>query len=292
MIKKALITSAGFGTRFLPISKTIQKEMLPILQKPIIDYVVEDLVQAGVEEIIFVINEHNIQIKHYYSENLRLYEYLKKMDKEALYQQVAQLHTQAKFTFIKQPDNDKYGTAVPVKIAEKFLKDEKAFFVFMGDDFLYSPQGKSEATRMLQLFEENNVGGVATFIQKPEHELHRYGIAQVEKRDNLTYLKSIVEKPAPGTAPSNLTNISKYIFTPEIFEIIENQQPNPESGELYITDSAQQLAQRSQVLVHTPISKWLDGGNLNGWLKANLTVAWHDPRLKAELEKFIQAELD
>jgi len=92
-INKAVITSAGFGTRFLPISKTIQKEMLPILDRPVVDYVVEDLVKAGIEEIIFVINEHNIQIKHYYSENLRLYEYLKKMGKLSAYEEVATRRT-------------------------------------------------------------------------------------------------------------------------------------------------------------------------------------------------------
>jgi len=291
MINKAVITTAGFGTRFLPISKTIQKEMLPILNRPLVDYVVEDLVKAGVKEIIFVISEHNIQIKHYYSENLRLYEYLKKMNKVTAYEQVDHIHQQVKFTFVKQPDNEQYGTAVPVKLCEDLLKNEEAFFVFMGDDFIYNSNGDSEATKMLELFEKNQVGGIATFVKKPAHELHKYGIAEIEEKNGVSYLKKLIEKPAPGTAPSNLTNISKYIMTPKVFEIIKKQQVNSQSGELYITDTVEELAKQSRVIIHTPQNEWLDGGSVKSWLKANLTVAWNNPELKKELTDFIKNSL-
>ncbi len=291
MINKAIVTTAGFGTRFLPISKTIQKEMLPILNRPLVDYVVADLVKAGVTEIIFVINEHNFQIKHHYSENLRLYHYLQKMNKEAAYDQVSHIHQQAKFTFIKQPDSEQYGTAVPVKLCEDLLKTEEAFFVFMGDDFIYNQDGSSEAARMLELFENNQVEGVATFVERPENELHKYGVAEIEKKDETYYLKKLVEKPAPGTAPSNLSNISKYIMTPQVFEIIRHQQVDARHKELLITDTIQQLAQQSGVAVHTPHGKYLDGGNVTSWLKANLTVAWDKPELKKELMEFIKQEL-
>lgn len=288
MITKALITTAGFGTRFLPISKTIQKEMLPILNRPLVDYVVADLLKAGIKEIIFVINEHNIQIKHYYSKNQRLYEYLKKMDKLDAYDQVAQLHSQAKFTFIKQPDSEQYGTAVPVKLCEDLLKDEEAFLVFMGDDFMYSHNGDSEAADMIKLFESNQVGGVATFITKPDDELHKYGIAEIKQEGDLTLLTKLVEKPAPGTAPSNLSNISKYIFTPEVFEILKHQPLNPNSGELYITDTVEELARRSKVAIHTPKGEYLDGGNVKGWLRANVIVAMDVPELKEMLLEEIE----
>ncbi|MBU1885836.1 hypothetical protein KKE34_04495 [Patescibacteria group bacterium] len=291
MIKKAIITTAGFGTRFLPISKTIQKEMLPILNRPVVDYVVEDLVKAGIEEIIFVINEHNIQIKHYYSENLRLKQYLEKMGKSKRYQEVVGVHQQANFTFIKQPDDEQYGTAVPVKLCEELLKNEEAFLVFMGDDFIYSNNGDSEAAKMVELFENNQVGGIATFIEKPDEELHLYGIAGIEEKNGVKYLQKLVEKPASGTAPSNLANISKYIFTPEVFEIIRNQEVDPKSGELYITDTVGELAKRSKVAIHIPEGEYLDGGNVKNWLKANLTVAWDDPKLKEELTNFIQNSL-
>lgn len=289
-IKKALITSAGFGTRFLPITKTIQKEMLPILNRPLVDYVVEDCIKAGITEIVFVISEHNNQLIHFYRENRRLYEYLQKMNKLQMYDQVKQLHEQATFTFVKQNDTEIYGTATPVKLAKEHLKDEEAFLVFMGDDFIFNADGSSEAQRMIDLFNSSGAQGLATCVEKPESVLHKYGIAEIKKQNGYTFLTNLIEKPAPGTAPSNLVNMSKYIFTPEIFDIIEHQSINPKSGELYITDSITQLAQKQPVAIHTPFGEYLDGGYVMGWLKANLLVARSHPEMADELKSLI-AEL-
>lgn len=289
-IKKALITCAGFGTRFLPISKTIQKEMLPILNRPIVDYLVEDCVKAGIKEIIFVVSSYNYQVLHFYRENKRLYKYLVEMNKLALYTKIAHLHAQAKFHFVKQDDSVNYGTAIPVKLAKKHLQNEKAFLVLMGDDFLYNSNGSSEVARMIKLYETSRAQALVTCIEKPTDELHQYGVAKIHQKNNLIYLEDLIEKPAPGTAPSNLTNISKYIFTPKIFEIIEQQNPNPVSGELYITDSVAQIAKQAPVVVHLPKGKYLDGGNLLGWLKANLVMAKSKPKLYQQLSEFIKKE--
>lgn len=286
-IKKAVITSAGFGTRFLPITKTIQKEMLPILNRPLVDYIVEDCIKAGITEIVFVISEHNNQLIHFYSENKRLYEYLKKMNKLQMYDQVKHLHEQATYTFIKQKDSDTYGTATPVKLAKDHLKDEDAFIVFMGDDFIFNADGSSEAQRMIDLFTVSGAQALATCVEKPDSVLHKYGIAEIRTENNFTYLTNLIEKPAPGTAPSNLVNMSKYIFTPKIFDILDTQQVNPSSGELYITDSISQLAQNQPVVIHKPVGEYLDGGYVMGWLKANLLVAQSQPDITEELKQLI-----
>lgn len=286
-ISKAVITSAGFGTRFLPITKTIQKEMLPILNRPLVDYVVEDCIKAGITDIIFIISEHNSQLVHFYRENKRLYEYLKRMNKLDQYESVSHLHTQANYTFIKQDDSETYGTATPVKLAKEQLKDEEAFLVFMGDDFIFNADGSSETKRMIETFTQSNAAGLATCIERPKSILHKYGIAKIKEKNHFTYLSGLVEKPAPGSAPSNLANISKYIFTPAIFEIIEKQTVNPGSGELYITDSITQLAQQAPVVIHTPAGEYLDGGYVLGWLKANLMVARSQPELARELQELI-----
>jgi UTP--glucose-1-phosphate uridylyltransferase len=289
-ITKAIITTAGFGTRFLPISKTIQKEMLPIVNRPLVDYVVDDLVKAGVTDIIFVVSEHNKQILHYYSENARLREYLEKMGKLDAYQSVSTLHSKARFTFVRQSDEDQYGTAVPVRLCREYLQDEEAFFVYMGDDFMYNSSGVSEAAEMKKLFELSGASGVATFIERPTELLHKYGVAEVEERNGIRYLKHLVEKPAPGTAPSNLCNISKYILTPAVFDILDTQQVNPESGELYVTDTVEELAHRTGVAVYTPKGEYLDGGFVESWLKANLRVAWDNPQLRQAITEYV-AEL-
>lgn len=286
-IKKAVIASAGFGTRFLPITKTIQKEMLPILNRPLVDYVVEDCVKAGITEIIFVISEHNHQLIHFYRENGRLYDYLKKMNKLEMYDSVKHLHEQATFTFVKQPDSAIYGTATPVKLAKDYVQNEDAFLVFMGDDFVFNADSSSEAARMINTFIHSGARGLAACIARPENLLHKYGIAEIRQENGFTYLTNLIEKPAPGTAPSNLANISKYIFTPEIFEILDTQAINSSSGELFITDSILELAKKSLVAVHQPTGDYLDGGYVMGWLKANLAVARSKPELQEELQAII-----
>ncbi len=287
-IRKAIIATAGFGTRFLPISKTIQKEMLPILDRPLVDYIVSDCVKAGIEEIIFVVNEHNDQVIHFYRENRRLQEYLKRMNKSQLYSQVAHLHTEAKFTFVRQLDNDLYGTATPLKLAESHVKDEPAFLVLMGDDFIYNGENNSAIADMIMTHEKSGAAGLITCVTKPDEILHKYGIAELKEQNGYQFLTNLVEKPAPGTAPSNLANISKYIMTPEVFKILADQKPNPSSGELYITDTILELAHRQSVVVHTPQGEYLDGGYLAGWLKANLMVLNSRPELKAEIAEFVK----
>jgi UTP--glucose-1-phosphate uridylyltransferase len=285
--KKALIAAAGFGTRFLPFTKTIQKEMIPVLNKPVVDYLVSDLVKAGITEIVFVINEHNRQILHYFRENRRLKEYLEKMNKAHLYDEVKELHEKADFHFVKQTDSDPYGSATPVKLAEEYLKDEESFVVLMGDDIPYNADGTSEVSLMLNHLEKTGDHALATFVEQPEEILHKYGVAEVIEKNGFKYLKSLVEKPDPGTAPSNLANISKYILNPRVFEIIDQQKVDQKSGELYITDTVSKLAQEEDVVVYTPRGTYLDCGYPLGWLKANLTMAKENKELHEELKKFL-----
>ncbi|MCA9370176.1 MAG: NTP transferase domain-containing protein [Pseudomonadales bacterium] len=286
-IKKAVITSAGFGTRFLPVTKTVQKEMLPILNRPLVDYVVEDCIKAGIEEIIFVVSEHNKQIRHFYSKNTRLQEYLERMGKPEMYAAVEHLHSQVQCTFVVQPDAEQYGTAIPVKLAREHLENEDAFLVFMGDDFIYNADGSSEAERMIERFTTTQSVALATCIEKPAELLHKYGVVRLNEKNGERYLLEMVEKPALGTAPSNLVNISKYVFTPAVFDILESQELNQASGELYITDTVTTLVGQGDVVIHTPSGEYLDGGYVAGWIKANLTVAKNDPELMRELAPFV-----
>lgn len=287
-IKKAVIATAGFGTRFLPVTKTIQKEMIPVINRPVVDYLVDDLVKAGITDIIFVVDEHNPQILHFYRENVRLEEYLKRKNKADLYAQVKTLHTKAKFHFVKQTDKDQYGTALPLKLAQAHLKDEEAFVVLMGDDILYNADGSSEVAKMIAHLEKTGADALATFVEQPTDRLHMYGIAETTEKDGTTYLKNLIEKPAAGTAPTNLANISKYILTPEIFDLIDQQQPDPKFGEFYLTDTVTTLAQTKNVAVYTPSGTYLDCGYPLGWLKANLTIAKDNPELWKELKTFFE----
>lgn len=289
-IKKAIITSAGFGTRFLPVTKTIQKEMLPILNRPMIDYVVQDCVSAGIEEIIFVVKENETRlVQHYYSDSRSLRQHLKKTGKLEKYHDHIQTIGKIKFQFVTQTIADEYGTAVPVKLAKKFVENEDAFLVFMGDDFIFNPDAV-ETTAMIKLFEESEADALVTCITKPDAELHRYGVAETVAKNGFTYLINLIEKPQKGTAPSNLINISKYILTPKIFDILKSQKVNESSGELYITDTATEFAKSNRVVIYQPDGRYLDGGSVLNWLKTNLVVAKSDSSLFKELKEFILEE--
>lgn len=302
-IRKALITAAGFGTRFLPVTKSVQKEMLPILNRPTIDYLVDDCVKAGVQEIILVVKEgDNRLVDHYYTESQLLEEYLVKMGKLEQNAHHLEKYQNVKFTFVEQSLANLYGTAVPVTLVKEHLQEEDAFVVLMGDDFLFNQDGSSETERMINYFQKYQPAvGLVTCIPKPTEELFKYGVAKTKTIagvDGVNFLENLIEKPDPENAPSNLINISKYILTPEIFEIIEEQQPNPSNGELYITDSVAALAsagnsrvasQNSRVLVYEPKGTYLDSGTVPSWLKANLTVAAADPELKKEIGDFLSS---
>lgn len=287
-ITKAVIACAGFGTRMLPISKTLQKEMLPILDRPLVDFIVEDCIKAGITEIIFVTNPNNKQLIHYYTENTRVKDFLAQMGKSDRYEKIANLHKKAKFTFVPQPPEVGYGTAIPVKLIEPYIEKDEAFLVFMGDDFIYNADDYSETAAMIKTFQETNSKGLVTCLSKPQEILHKYGVAKTRQENSNLFLTNLIEKPAPGAAPSNLVNISKYIFTSDIFPIIKNQTPNPDSQELYITDSVTTLAQNNPVVIYQPNGEYFDGGYLEGWLKANIKIALKNPELRAEILKFIK----
>ncbi|HRN86376.1 MAG TPA: sugar phosphate nucleotidyltransferase [Candidatus Dojkabacteria bacterium] len=288
-IKKAVITAAGYGTRFFPLTKTIQKEMLPILNRPIIDYIVNDCLMAGVEEIIFIVKENDTQLQHFYSESLQVKAYLERMGKIDRYHELEKLHQKAKFSFVTQKSSEAYGTSIPLKLVKENVKDEDAFIMFMGDDYIYNSDGSSETVKMIKYFEDSGAQGLGTFIKRPKELLHKYGVARVRDENNFQFLIDIIEKPNEGEAPSDLVNISKYIFTPDIYDSLDAQIINPIQKEWLITDTLTIFAKDHDVVVFPTLGEYLDGGYLEGWLKANLLLASKDPQLLSSLKEYVNS---
>lgn len=288
-IRKAVITAAGYGTRFFPLTKTIQKEMLPILNRPLIDYVVDDCIAAGIEEIIFIIKETDQQLRHFYSESIEVKDYLYKMGKMDKYEGLLKLHTKAKFTFVSQRSQDPYGTAIPLKLSKPYVENEEAFIMLMGDDFIFNKDGSSETAKMMEHFLRSEANALASFIRRPKELLVKYGVAKTRKEKDFDYLINIVEKPEPGKEPSDLCNISKYIFTPKIYDCLDKQEINPTHNEWLITDTISILAKDDPVVVFPTAGEYLDGGFVEGWLKANLLVASQDKQLLQDLKQYISA---
>lgn len=267
-ITKAIIPVAGWGTRRLPITKTIEKCMLPIGNRPLVDYVVQDCLQAGITELIFVVGEDSTQLQDYYRSNIKLNDYLRKKNKADMLELVAPLEG-VKLHFVVQPTSyGKYGTAVPVALASQYVNDRESVVVLMGDDFIWNRDGSSEVQRLMDATPEGECGLVA--VQVGNEDVSRYGV--IVKNDD-DYYERIVEKPAVEDAPSNLINPSKYILTKDVLELAKTVEADA-SGEYYIIDAINSYVQNGgRVKVHQAVGEYLDGGSLDGWLHANNVVA-------------------
>lgn len=265
-ITKAIIPVAGWGSRWLPLTKVIEKCMLPIGNRPLIDYVVQDCLAAGISEFIFVVSEQSSQLESYYRSNIRLNNYLRRAGKEALLPSVAPID--AKLNFITQPSYGKYGTAVPVSLATDYVADGESVVVLMGDDFVYNPDGSSEVARLIAATPEGQCGLMAKRVGA--EDISKYGVIRMDEHG---HYQEIVEKPAPEDAPSDMASIGKYIMTKEVIELCARVEESPR-GEYELPDAINMLVARGGVAKVVPIvGEYLDAGTPESWLHANNVVS-------------------
>ena len=270
-ITKAIILTAGWGTRRLPVTKVIEKNMLPIGNRPIIDYVVEDCIKAGIKDIYFVISDNlgESQIRAYYSRNEKLEEYLTKYKKEDRIGMIT-VPEGINFHYVVQSEGA-YGTAIPVALAVDEFQINEPTIIATGDAFFYNSTGESEIAKMIDIVDDASDGAILG-IALDESELSKYGVLTISD-NNLT---GIVEKPAVGEAPSNLINSSYYIMPGEALKITSDFVKNNDFGtekEYYLTDAITEFVQnggKMRVVANT--NEYLDGGSLDGWLHANEVV--------------------
>lgn len=268
-ITKAIIPVAGWGTRMLPITKSIEKCMLPVGKRPVIDYVVQDLIIAGVKDIYFVVGEQSSQIESYYRSNIRLNEYLRRKNKSDLLPLVAPL-SGVSIHFITQPSTGDYGTSVPVGIANEFIDEDESALVIMGDQFFYRTDGGSNAADLIKTVDKVNSRAGLLGVPVKDEDVSKYGI--IEKDENNNFVQ-IIEKPSQEEAPSNLCNASFYIFPKKIFKLARTLPANPNRGEFEITDAINAyVADGGSIVVDEAKGQYLDGGSLEGWLYANNVV--------------------
>lgn len=266
-ITKAIIPVAGWGTRRLPITKAIEKCMLPIGNRPIVDYVVEDCIKAGITEIYFVVSEGSTQLQTYYSDNGALNAYLTANGKEALLGIVAPPRG-ITFHYITQDATGKYGTAVPVGLVRPHIREGESVVVLMGDDFIYNADGSSEVARLIAATPEG--GNAMLGVTIPRDQVSRYGVIQMNAAGEF---ERIVEKPTLEEAPSTLINVSKYVLNYELLSRVGAYSELALSGEYYITEPINNyIADGGTLHVISARGEYLDGGTLEGWLRANAVV--------------------
>lgn len=268
MVTKAIIPVAGWGTRRLPITKAIEKCMLPIGNRPIVDYVVEDCIKAGIRDIYFVVGEQSSQIHAYYGENKLLNEYLVANGKEAKIAEITPPED-VRFHYVIQRQNEKYGTAVPVALCADVVEKGESVVVLMGDDFIYNADGSSEVQRLIEGTPEGQSSLLG--VEVPREEVSKYGVLDISENNDFL---GIAEKPAIDEAPSNLINVSKYVISYDLMQkIAEFGESNFSDGEYYITIPINDHIESGATMKVIPAKgQFLDGGTLEGWLQANNVV--------------------
>ena len=273
MITKAIIPVAGWGTRRLPITKIIEKSMLPVGNRPLVDYSVQELIKAGVKDIYMVIsNTEPCQVQEFYKDNLALNQYLIDRGKEDRLKLAKTLPDDVTIHYTVQDPASKYGTAVPIALVVKEYKIDEPVLVFMGDDFIWNPGGESAAEALIKASgtkEESAILGV----EIPHDKVKKYGVLS-EKDGKLV---GVVEKPEPDEAPSNLINVSKYIMAPDllnrIVKYVDEHDFGPKDQEYMVTDPIDDYIREGGVIRVAPTTgEYLDGGSVEGWLHANNVV--------------------
>lgn len=288
-IRKAVVPAAGFGTRFLPQTKAMPKEMLPVVDKPVIQYVVEECVASGIEDIIIVTGYHKRSIEdHFDKPSMELVENLKQggRKKKPLLDETIKISDMANFIYIRQKGG--YGNATPVKNARSIIGDEP-FAVIWGDEFIYSdPPRLKQCIDVFEKYGDPVISGVRI---EDREELSRYGIAELEPlAGNVSLIKRIVEKPEPDKAPSQIAVHGCYILTPDIFDVLDKQRPGT-GGEYYLPEAIDQLREKGRSIYACEIvgGRYYDTGNKLEYMKTVVEFALRHPDIKEEFVEYLKS---
>ena len=282
-ISKCVFPVAGLGTRFLPVTKELAKEMLPLVNRPIISYGVEEAIASGCNEIIMITGRAKRSLENYFDRSFELEELLKSRGKMELYEEMIKISNMAEVLFIRQ--REPLGLGHAVLCAEPVCKNEY-FAVALPDDVFINPDDPVIA-QLIKVHEK--MGGTVIALEEvaPEN-VSRYGIveSQIEIEPGLHKIINMVEKPKPENAPSNLAIMGRYVLSPTIFEILKDQAAGT-GGEIQLTDAIKTLCPREPVWGVVYKGRRFDCGTQKGWLAANVQLAMDDPELRDVILKIV-----
>ena len=285
-IKKAIIPAAGLGTRFLPATKAQAKEMLPIVDKPTLQYIIEEAIESGIEEILIVTGRNKKSIEDHFDRSVELELELEQKGKTAMLEMVQDISNMVNIHYIRQKEPKGLGHAV--HCAKSFIGDEP-FAVLLGDDIVDADTPCLK--QMIDAYDEykTTVLGVQEVAKE---NVDKYGILDVKHIEDRVYkVKDMVEKPAVEEAPSNIAILGRYIITPEIFNILENQTPG-KGGEIQLTDALQTLATKEAIYAYNFEGRRYDVGDKLGFLEATVDFALKRPELRDEFIEFLKIKSD
>ena len=287
MIKKVVIPAAGLGTRFLPFTKTIAKEMLPIIDRPNLQYLLEEAKQSGIEEVILIVSHSKKEITDYFSHNQDLEAKLLSSGKNEEYKLVYELGEFMKITFVNQPQPTGLGHAI---LCAKEVVGDEDFAIILGDDLVYS-EDKPAIAQLIEYYEKYDASIIG--VQKVAHEnTKKYGIIDIKQEieHDLFEVKTFVEKPNVEDAPSDYAISGRYVFKNTIFKELENLKPG-KSGEYQLTDGMISLLDKEKVYAYNFKGIRYDIGSKVGYLKATIDYSLRRDELKEEILKFIKEKV-
>lgn len=281
-VRKAIFPAAGLGTRFLPATKASPKEMLPLVDKPMIQYVVEEAVASGIEHIIMITGRGKRAIEDHFDKNVELEFYLEAKGKTRALHTIEEISNLVNFTYVRQKEPLGLGHAV---LCAKDLIGDEPFAVLLGDDIIDAQVPALQ--QMLQVHNRYHASVLA--LQKvPDDQIHLYGVIEGEpEQDGIYRVRRMVEKPPKGKAPSNLAIIGRYILTPRVFEFLEMQEKGT-GGEIQLTNALQKLAEVEPVYGYIFQGKRYDAGSKIGFLEATVELGLKNPDLGPAFKKYLK----
>ena len=284
-VRKAIIPAAGLGTRFLPATKSQPKEMLPIVDKPTLQYIIEEAVNSGIEEILIVTGRSKKSIEDHFDRSIELELELEQKGKLDMLKIVQDISNMVDIYFIRQKEPKGLGHAI--YCAKSFVGDEP-FAVLLGDDIVDSD--KPCLKQLIGAYDEYNTS-ILGVQEVAKENTDKYGILDVKHIEDRVYkVNDMVEKPKVEEAPSNIAILGRYIITPAIFEILENQKPG-KGGEIQLTDALKTLGEHEAIYAYNFEGKRYDVGDKLGFLKATVDYALKRPELKSDFIEFLREKV-
>jgi len=275
MIKHCLFPVAGFGTRFLPVTKTVPKELLPILDKPLLQYAIDEAFESGISEMVLVINEHKLAIKKYFEPFPYLESLISSSTKIDKLNCIHNITKNCNLNYVNQVEMLGLGHAI---LQGKDVIGNNPFAVVLPDDLCHN-EDQSVMKQMQEIFEENKDKCIVAVEEVNIKDVDKYGVISFESTSGNTFqVDEMIEKPSSSEAPSNLAIIGRYIFTPDIFEILEQTEPD-HNGEIQITNALREIAKNGNVIAYKFKGKRIDCGSVDGYIKANIFFSSLDNRL-------------
>jgi len=284
-ITKAVIAVAGYGTRFIPATKVQPKEMLPIVDKPVVQYLVEEAVASGITDIILVTRSGSQALEDHFDSSLELELHLETQEKWRELEEVRRIPDLANFIYVRQTKNLPYGNGTPLLCAKSLIHPGEAVVYMFGDDVVKSDVPC--ARQLIDAYYEYQPAAVIAVQEVPPHEISRYGAAKLKPGTDRNELEHIVEKPSPGEAPSNLAQLGRFVLSYKTIEILEDITVG-EGDELWLTDAIDRLAASDSVIVHPIEGKWFTTGDPLRFLKTTVEFALDRPDIGAEFASYLR----